>query len=67
MRVTVYRILWNFKAIQSTRGTMQSSVKSGDKPENTSDSAFRRFSVAPMLDWTDTAISIRLELVECDY
>ncbi|MDK2597455.1 tRNA dihydrouridine(20/20a) synthase DusA [Pseudoalteromonas obscura] len=32
---------------------MQNSDKSGTSPVNTSDSAFRRFSVAPMLDWTD--------------
>ncbi|WP_440054936.1 tRNA dihydrouridine(20/20a) synthase DusA [Pseudoalteromonas sp. T1lg65] len=32
---------------------MQNPVKSGVEPVNTSDSAFRRFSVAPMLDWTD--------------
>ncbi|ESP91804.1 MULTISPECIES: tRNA dihydrouridine(20/20a) synthase DusA [Pseudoalteromonas] len=32
---------------------MKSTDKSGVSPVNTSDSAFRRFSVAPMLDWTD--------------
>ncbi|WP_096348918.1 MULTISPECIES: tRNA dihydrouridine(20/20a) synthase DusA [Pseudoalteromonas] len=32
---------------------MSNSVKSGDSPSMVSDSTFRRFSVAPMLDWTD--------------
>ncbi|MCO7188651.1 MULTISPECIES: tRNA dihydrouridine(20/20a) synthase DusA [unclassified Pseudoalteromonas] len=32
---------------------MTNSDNSGTSPVNTSDTAFRRFSVAPMLDWTD--------------
>lgn len=32
---------------------MNNTVKQGLKPVNTADTSFRRFSIAPMLDWTD--------------